>query len=214
MPPAIERRYFDFSREGARERAPKVGEGNVLTGYALVFNQPSRVMYDKERKKTFTEYIDKDAVDVGFLNRQNIVLNFNHDRSLILARAVYGFGSMSYDVDEYGVLFRAEMPDTTTGRDVLELVRRGDLVGCSFAFTYDRSCYKDEVRNGENVRTFHSFGSIVDFSVVTDPAYEQTMVMASRDFEPEMEEEETHADPSALLASDELELYRINNYSL
>ena len=87
----------------------------------------------------------------------------------------------AYEIDEYGVKYRFEMPNTTTGNDVLEMIRRGDVWGCSFAFTYAKDGIRDEKRNGQNYRTVIQMASIDDFSIVVDPAYLGTYV-CTREF--------------------------------
>ena len=53
-------RFYDFSKAENREFAPHLAdkEGRVVTGYAIVFNQRSRVLYDRTQRKYFTEVID------------------------------------------------------------------------------------------------------------------------------------------------------------
>ena len=39
--------------------APKVGDGRIIEGYAVVFGQESRVLYDREKQRAFVEVIEK-----------------------------------------------------------------------------------------------------------------------------------------------------------
>jgi HK97 family phage prohead protease len=175
-------RCYDF-REENREFAPHLAEENsrMVEGYAIVFDQPSRRLYDKASKKVFTETIDKRAVTKLFLDEQDVKMLFNHSNDKLLARSTYGAGTLQYEIDEYGVKYRFEMPNTTTGNDVLEMIRRGDVWGCSFAFTYAKDGVRDEKRNGQNYRTVVQMASIDDFSIVVDPAYLGTYV-CTREF--------------------------------
>lgn len=175
-------RCYDF-REENREFAPHLAEENsrMVEGYAIVFDQPSRRLYDKASKKVFTETIDKRAVTKLFLDEQDVKMLFNHSNDKLLARSTYGAGTLQYEIDEYGVKYRFEMPNTTTGNDVLEMIRRGDVFGCSFAFTYAKDGVRDEKRNGQNYRTVVQMASIDDFSIVVDPAYLGTYV-CTREF--------------------------------
>lgn len=51
-------RTFDFSAEESRALAPRLADdGNTVEGYAIVFNQLSRQLYDRATRKTFTEVI-------------------------------------------------------------------------------------------------------------------------------------------------------------
>ena len=175
-------RYYDFRKEN-REYAPHLAEENsrIVEGYAIVFNQQSRKLYDKASKKVFTEIIDPRAVTKAFLDEQDVKMLFNHSNDMLLARSTFGYGTLSYEIDEYGVKYRFEMPNTTTGNDVLEMIRRGDVWGCSFAFSYAKDGVRDEKRNGQNYRTVIQMASIDDFSIVVDPAYMGTYV-CTREF--------------------------------
>ena len=180
-----ERRYYDFSKAENREFAPHLTDkdGRVVSGYAIVFNQRSRVLYDKTQRKYFTEVIDPRSVTMAFLNEQDIKFNFNHDNDRLLGRSLYGSGSLKFEVDEYGVRYTIELPNTTVGNDVLELIKRGDVFGCSFAFTYAKDGVRDEKKDGQNLRTVIKMESVHDFSIVVDPAYLGTYVVSQRSFE-------------------------------
>lgn len=201
-------RVFDFSREH-REYAPHIVEGENsrrVEGYAIVFNQRSRILYDKEKKKSFVEVIEPRAVTKEFLDSQDIKFLFNHDSNHILGRSVFGYGTLSYEIDDYGVKYSIDLPNTTDGNDVIELIRRGDIFGCSFAFNYDKDGVVDVKKGGENLRTIIKFARIVDFSIVVDPAYWGAFV-SSRAF---VEPEEDPA-PAPFPASLEAELEMLNN---
>lgn len=187
-------RCYDFSKEN-REYAPHLAGENsrIVEGYAIVFNQPSRKLFDKASKKVFTETIDPRAVTKLFLDDQDIKMLYNHSNDMLLARSTFGIGTLSYEIDDYGVKYRFEMPNTSVGNDVLELIRRGDVWGCSFAFTYAKDGIRDEKRNGQNYRTVIQMASIDDFSIVVDPAYLGTYV-STREFNaPEEQNEENSA---------------------
>lgn len=191
-------RFYDFRKEN-REYAPHLAEENsrIVEGYAIVFNQQSRQLYDKASKKVFTEIIDPRAVTKAFLDDQDVKMLYNHSNDMLLARSTYGFGTLSYEIDEYGVKYRFEMPNTTVGNDVLELIRRGDVWGCSFAFSYAKDGVRDEKRNGHNFRTVIQMASIDDFSIVVDPAYLGTYV-TTREFS--APEEEPKVDMAGVMA--------------
>ena len=191
-------RFYDFRKEN-REYAPHLAEENsrIVEGYAIVFNQQSRQLYDKASKKVFTEIIDPRAVTKTFLDDQDVKMLYNHSNDMLLARSTYGYGTLNYEIDEYGVKYRFEMPNTTVGNDVLELIRRGDVWGCSFAFSYAKDGVRDEKRNGQNFRTVIQMASIDDFSIVVDPAYLGTYV-TTREFS--APEEESKADMAGVMA--------------
>ena len=201
-------RCYDFSQEN-RAFAPHVAEENsrIVEGYAIVFNQQSRKLYDKATKKVFTEVIDPRAITNAFLADQDIKMLYNHSNDMLLARSTFGIGTLQYEVDEYGVKYRFEMPNTSVGNDVLELIRRGDVFGCSFAFSYAKDGVRDEKKNGQNYRTVIQMASISDFSIVVDPAYLGTYV-STREFHAPDEEP---APDMAGLMDVELGIFEIEN---
>ena len=187
-------RYYDFRQEN-REYAPHLAEenGRKVEGYAIVFNQSSRQLYDRASKKVFTETIDPRAVTKMFLDEQDIKMLYNHSNDMLLARSTFGVGTLAYEIDDYGVKYSFEMPNTSVGNDVLELIRRGDVWGCSFAFTYAKDGVRDEKRNGQNYRTVIQMASIDDFSIVVDPAYLGTYVSTREFSAPEDEPQDMSA---------------------
>ena len=201
-------RYYDFSKKN-RAFAPHVAEENsrIVEGYAIVFNQQSRKLYDRASKKVFTEVIDPRAITNAFLAEQDIKMLYNHSNDMLLARSTFGIGTLQYEVDEYGVKYRFEMPNTSVGNDVLELIRRGDVFGCSFAFSYAKDGVRDEKKNGQNYRTVIQMASIDDFSIVVDPAYLGTYV-CTREFH--APEEEPAVDMSGKMAV-EMAMFELEN---
>ena len=135
----------------------------IVEGYAIVFNQQSRKLYDKATKKVFTEVIDPRAITNAFLVIKTLRCSTITPNDMLLARSTFGIGTLQYEVDEYGVKYRFEMPNTSVGNDVLELIRRGDVFGCSFAFSYAKDGVRDEKKNGQNYRTVIQMASISDF---------------------------------------------------
>lgn len=206
-------RIFDFSKAENRDYAPRLTEenGRTIEAYAIVFNQSSRVLYDKSQRKYFNEVIDPRAVTMAFLNDQDIKLNFNHDNDRLLGRSTYGFGSLSYEINDYGVKYKVELPNTTAGNDVLELIKRGDVRSCSFAFEYAKDGVRDEKKDGRNLRTVVKMAAIHDFSIVVDPAYPGAFI-SSRAFEEPEDAPEVEND--GFTAEMQMELDAIDNMTL
>tara|TARA_R110002020_G_scaffold101665_1_gene239296 strand:+ start:5075 stop:5698 length:624 start_codon:yes stop_codon:yes gene_type:complete len=134
-----------------------------VRGYAALFDTESRDL-------GFREIIAERAFD-GRLE-DNVILTFNHDPNLILDRNMGG--SLKLSVDERGLVYEATLPNTTTGNDVAELMRRGLLYESSFAFTVeDDDWYKD---GDTTKRTINKIGRLVDVSIVGVGAYANTDV--------------------------------------
>lgn len=147
-------------------------ENNVVEGYALKFNTESRNLGG------FTETISKDALNGVDLSDVRCFLD--HDSSKLLGRT--SSGTLKLSVDEIGLHFRCALPNTSVGRDAMELVQRGDLNQCSFGFTVE----KDKWTKGESMmtRSINQIGSIFEISLVSIPAYDDTDVrVATRSME-------------------------------
>lgn len=161
---------------------PVAGEGRTISGYAVVFGVESRVLWDWEGD--FVEIIERGAIDEALINSSDVKALFNHDRDHLLARSTNGEGTLKLTLDDHGLRFEFEAPETTAGNDVLELVRRGDLKGCSFAFTAEAENIEYSKNGEERLRRVKKLSGLYDVSVVVDPAYAQTSVDARR-FEPQ-----------------------------
>lgn len=157
--------------------APSVdNDSRIIRGYAIVWDVESRVLWDGEE---FVEVIARGAVDAELLKRCDIKALYNHNHDYLLARSVRGVGSLALTIDDHGLAFAFEAPDTAWGNDVLALVRRGDLRGCSFAFTVDgHSVTYLRREDGMPLRRIKRIAELYDVSVVVDPAYTQTSVNA------------------------------------
>ena len=150
----------------------KKTEDNVVEGYALKFNKESRNLGG------FVETISPEALNGVDLTDVRCFLN--HDSSKLLGRT--SSGTLSLTVDEVGLHFRCALPNTSTGRDAMELVQRGDLNQCSFGFTVD----KDKWTKGNDImtRSINKIGSLLEISLVSISAYDDTDVrVATRSLE-------------------------------
>ena len=163
-----------------REAAEGEVASRTITGYAILFNTPSAPLYvyDDEEAR---EIIAPEAVTKELLDGCDIKMTMFHDRQLILARSKNGKGTLSYGVDAKGVYFEFEAPNTADGDKALELVRRGDIAGCSFMFTthyYDEAYVSCDVQreNGKTIVTYtvRAITGIYDFTLAADPAYPDT----------------------------------------
>jgi HK97 family phage prohead protease len=162
-PNNIERRILSFDNTELRAEAdePKI------TGYAAKFGTFTDLGYFREKIKAgaFDDVLDD---DVRCLK--------NHDPNLILGRTKNE--TLRVASNSVGLKFNNDMPDTNTGRDTLEEIRRGDISGCSFAFIVaeDEWKYYDDDRPAE--RTIIKISRLFDVGPVTYPAYEDTTVSA------------------------------------
>lgn len=166
--------------------APSAGEGRTISGYAIVWNVESRVLASWDG--SFIETIERGAVTDELIAASDVTALFNHERGQLLARSVNGEGTLKLAIDDIGLRFEFEAPNTTLGNDVLELVKRGDLRGCSFAFTANEEDIEYYRKGEQRYRTVRKLSGLYDVSVVVDPAYTQTSVDA-RSFDAPVPEE-------------------------
>jgi HK97 family phage prohead protease len=149
-------------------RQSDTGKDTVF-GYALKFGVP----YDMG---WFTEEIQRGALDGADLSDVRIL--FNHDQNLILGRTKAGTAKIG--IDEVGMWYMAELPDSPTGQNVKEALKRGDIDQSSWAF----SISTDETgrskgdkwmnKDGKDYRIITSVRAVYDASPVTYPANPDT----------------------------------------
>ena len=163
---------------------------NIIEGYAVVFNRESEILYDKINHRYFIEVIDPSSIDVELIQRSDIKMLIDHSKSRMLARSRYGVGSLQLEIDEYGLKFRFEIPDTVDGQFIREMVRRNDYNGCSFAFTDDIVDVEYDKERGMAKRYVRKIKQLYDCSIVADPAYSDTEVSV-RSLEEVIERETT-----------------------
>lgn len=165
-------------RSFGENAAPRLVEERTIEGYAVVFGQESRVLYDKTKKRFFVEVIEPGAVTEEMLREWDIKALCEHNKERMLARSFRGVGSLSLSVDSYGVKYRFVAPNTPDGDYVVEMIKRGDMFGSSFAYWADeKKNVRYEMRtDGKLLRRVRSVDRMFDVSPVSDPAYTGTEV--------------------------------------
>jgi len=139
-----------------------------LEGYAAVFDQLSERMFG------FVEKIAPGAFTRAIKENQDVRALVDHEPSKLLGRTKSG--TLSIKQDDHGLSVKIDPPDTSTGRDIVESVRRGDVDQMSFGFVIrDESVERGAGPDGLDVRTINDV-DLFDVSVVTFPAYPQTDV--------------------------------------
>ena len=160
-----------------REAAEGGGESRTIEGYAIVFGVESRILYDCW--DNYREIIEPGAITEERLKEMDIKMTMYHNREKILARSTNGEGTLKLTVDDVGVKYSFEAPNTVDGDTALELVKRGDLSGSSFMFWTDERNVSYERRSDDiMLRRVKTIGMIYDMTIAADPAYEQTTVAA------------------------------------
>jgi HK97 family phage prohead protease len=137
------------------------GDGMSFSGYASVFNSPS------EDLGGFIEYVAPGAFKRSLQSRNEVKLLWNHDSGEPLA-SLRG-GTMQLVEDEVGLKVTAQLPNTSRGRDVAELLRTKVIDSMSFGFNVIKDSWSrdGQTRTLESVRLFET-------SIVSFPAYSST----------------------------------------
>jgi HK97 family phage prohead protease len=97
----------------------------TISGYAAMFDDVTDLGY-------FNERIARGAFD-GVME-DDVRLLINH-AGVPLARTTNG--TLDLEVDDNGLRYTARLADTTEGRDLYKLIKRGDISQSSFAFTIE-----------------------------------------------------------------------------
>lgn len=143
----------------------------IIEGKAVTFDEPT-VLF-KYADVEYKEIIARGAFDGADITR--CYLKYNHSDN-IMAMARVKNGTLQIEVRDDGVWIRAELADTTAGRDLYTLIRRGDIDKMSFAFTIREESYDKETHTW----TVRKVDTLYDVAAVEQPAYENTQLYARR----------------------------------
>lgn len=143
-----------------------------ISGLAIPAESRSELLYGE-----FYETISKDALTEDLINEHDVKLYMNHDSSQgTFARSKFGHGSLRLFVTDRGIEFETELPNTASGDELLEGIRRGDYDALSFAFAPDKEEW-EENEDGTYNRTIRSIAFLDEISILScAPAYEATEV--------------------------------------
>lgn len=146
-----------------------------IIGKPIVFDTPTTI---HDPAGEYIEIIRSGALDGADLNDSRLL--YNHDVNKIpLARTPK---TMSFNLTTAGLEMRAELPNTASGKEIYEAVRRGDLSGMSFAFKVPKG--GDSYDPLTNTRTIYKIEKVYEVSIVPYPAYPTTSVEARALMEP------------------------------
>lgn len=136
----------------------------TLFGYASVYNRYSQNLGG------FVEQVAPGAFSKSLGDNVPVVARYNHDDNYLLGTTEAE--TLRLLDDNTGLGYEVDLPDTTSGRDVAALSKRGDLRYSSFAFR----TLEDEwsiTEQGFPLRTLRSV-QLVDVAPVNTPAYMDT----------------------------------------
>ena len=144
--------------------------GRTVSGYAVRFESESVNM-------GFVEIIHRGAITDETIKSSDVFALLNHNENTVLARCNRGTGSLSLKVDNDGVFYEFEAPNTANGEELLEHIKRGEISQSSFAFTVsteDGAEKWTKRSDGIIVREIFKIERLYDISPVYQPAYTET----------------------------------------
>jgi HK97 family phage prohead protease len=144
----------------------------VLAGYAATFNQRSEVMFD------FVEIVKPGAFKRSLDSGEDVCALAHHQSAGIIGRR--SAKTLRVSEDAKGLAIEVDVPDTTVGRDLLTLVKRGDITGMSFGFQTVQDKWSWEQAQGKPKLYIRELLDVdlFEVSAVIWPAYPSTSVEA------------------------------------
>lgn len=166
-----------------------------IAGTAIVFDAPSTNL-------PFVEVIQSGALDDVDLS-QTLAL-YDHNFANVLGRV--DAGTLKLNVDDHGLHFVLDIPDTTLGHDVYTNVKNGNLKGLSFRFTIANGGEAWKQINGQPTRVISRIASMREISIVSVPAYDDTSVEVTRSFKEFTEAQQYKAKTLLVLPAYEIDI--------
>lgn len=146
----------------------KADDGKTtLRGYAARFGS----VYDMG---WFTEEVSRDAFKGADLSDVRVLLN--HDSNQILGRTAAKTARVG--VDEKGLWYEVDLPDSPNGQNVRIAVERGDIDQSSWGFSLKKDSWTrgDFEKGKKDHRILEEVETVYDASPVTFPANPDTTV--------------------------------------
>ena len=185
-------RFIPIETCGLQLREPQEGqtESREIEGRPIVFGVRSVNLTPWSSTRKVYEVLEPGCISRELLQKSDVVLNLNHNSDVVNVLGRYRNNpdkdTLTLELRGDGIDCRCDLPKTNNANDTLELIRRGDITGMSFAFADD---YEDtengvsyertnDVEDGKEVWLRHvkKITGLYDVSIVTHPAYEQTSV--------------------------------------
>ena len=185
-------RFVPIEACNLQVREPQEGEqeSRTIVGMPVLYNVRSVNLTPWSEDREVYEVLEAGFITPELLQRSDVVLNLNHSTKVTDILGRYRNSerdTLSLDLLAQGMACRCDMPHTNNANDTLELMRRGDITGMSFAFSddyqdsengvsYERTDEKTEDGKEVWLRHVKRITGLYDVSIVTHPAYEQTSV--------------------------------------
>ena len=161
---------IDTQKEIRKAEIKSASDGRTVSGYAVRFESESVNM-------GFVEIIHRGAITEDTIKASDVFALLNHQENTVLARCNRGTGSLTLTVDDDGVFYEFEAPNTANGDELLEHIRRGEISQSSFAFSVANEDGAEKWTKREDgiiVREINKIARLYDISPVYQPAYTET----------------------------------------
>lgn len=148
----------------------------IVEGMPIVFDQPT-VLFEYEDEYGNPVQI-KEVIEKGALDKTDVrdcFFKYNHSNN-VMAMARVKNGTLKLELRDDGLFMRAELADTTAGRDLYTLIKRGDIDKMSFAFNIGKEEYDEK----EHMFRVQEISKLWDVAAVNVPAYDGTSIYARR----------------------------------
>ena len=136
-------------------------EKGIVSGYALLWDEPSKI-------ENFSERFLRDSISE---HESGVSFYFQHNKEGLLGNTLSK--TLRVTSDERGLKYSIKLPDTSLGRDVRELIKRGDLQGVSVGFISEKENFTG------NERTI-SKATLFEISLVDKPAHKTTISLRNK----------------------------------
>ena len=184
-------RFIPIETCGLQVREPQEGQemSREIEGRPIVFGVRSVNLTPWSSTRKVYEILEPGCISRELLQKSDVILNLNHSNMVPDVLGRYrgtDKDTLTLELRGDGIDCRCDLPKTNNANDALELIRRGDINGMSFAFeddyedtengvSYERT---NDVEDGKEVWLRHvkKITSLYDVAIVTHPAYEQTSV--------------------------------------
>jgi len=193
-------RFVPIEACNLQVREPQEGEqeSRTIIGMPVLYNVRSVNLTPWSEDREVYEVLEAGFITPELLQRSDVVLNLNHSTKVTDILGRYRNSerdTLMLDLVAQGMACRCALPRTNNANDTLELMRRGDITGMSFAFSdnpHDKASVTYEQTNERSadgkeiwLRHVRKATGLYDVAIVTHPAYEQTSVV-TREFADEI----------------------------
>ena len=184
-------RFIPIETCGLQLREPQEGqeESRQIEGRPIVFGVRSVNLTPWSSTRKVYEILEPGCISRELLQKSDVILNLNHSNMVPDVLGRYrntDKDTLSLELRGDDIDCRCELPHTNNADDALELIKRGDINGMSFAFdddyedtengvSYERT---NDTEDGKEIWLRHvkRIKGLYDVAIVTHPAYEQTSV--------------------------------------